>query len=69
LALVPPEPEPPEPEPPEPLPPEPLPEAPPVPLVPPDCAQPINGIENINPKVNGRKEERGLRCIRVSPSG
>jgi hypothetical protein len=60
---------PPEPLPPEPLPPELLPEAPPDPLVALLPAQPMNGIENINPKVNGRNRERGLRCIRVSPSG
>jgi hypothetical protein len=29
----------------------------------------MNGTEKINPKVNGRNRERGLRCIRVSPSG
>jgi hypothetical protein len=75
LAEVPPEPLPPEPLPPEPLPPEPLPpEAlPPEPLPPEPLfelpAQPMNGTEKINPKVNGRNRERGLRCIRVSPSG
>jgi hypothetical protein len=66
LAEVPPEPLPPLPLPPEPLlPPEALPPEPPELLL----AQPMKGTEKINPKVNGRNRERGLRCIRVSPSG